>query len=202
MTLDELFRKHGADKHNGAHGYATAYERHLRGAGPGFRLLEIGVSGGSSIRSWLEYLPQAEITGVDTCPYAEQFARFMFYLGDQTDEQFMRQVGRERGPFDMIVDDAGHQTISQQACFRHLWTDYVKPGGVYVIEDIQCWFDPKQSPIYNTDWQPFLHELLSSVNHGGRDYLGRFAGAEVVGNPPYDMASVSLNRGQIWIYKK
>jgi len=64
------------------------------------------------------------------------------YSGDQSKEDDLSQVFQD-GPFDVIVDDGGHsmhqQIVSLRTLFRH-----VKPGGVYVIEDLLTsyfWFD-------------------------------------------------------------
>ena len=39
------------------------------------------------------------------------------------------------GDFDMIIDDGGHTMEQMQISLNYLW-DQVKPGGLYVIEDL------------------------------------------------------------------
>ena len=44
--------------------------------------------------------------------------------------------GEADGQFDMIVDDGGHYPNQIQASFEFLFNKALKPGGLYVIEDI------------------------------------------------------------------
>jgi len=76
--LDPLARLHGTDKSSYVHGYTRLYETHFASRRPTVRrLLEIGVGGitsrrgyettegGQSLRMWRDYLPNAEIIGID-----------------------------------------------------------------------------------------------------------------------------------------
>ena len=62
----------------------------------------------------------------------------------------MDSVAAQVGPFDIIVDDGGHrmreQRMSLETLFKH-----VKPGGVYLCEDLHtsympAWQDPGERP--------------------------------------------------------
>ena len=39
------------------------------------------------------------------------------------------------GPFDIIIDDAGHKPLEMRKAFQIMWNS-VKPHGWYIIEDI------------------------------------------------------------------
>src|SRR5258705_6198874 len=73
MTLDELAIKHGTDKASQfTRTYAKPHDycRHLEGFFEPMRnhyinLIEIGVGGGESIKTWLDYFLAAQIYGVD-----------------------------------------------------------------------------------------------------------------------------------------
>lgn len=173
-TLNEIFLREGADKSSAGHGYAKTYEelfeprRHEC-----LTLLEIGVYLGSSIRSWLEYFPIAQIVGIDSDPkFPAMTARYAFFQGRQEDPVFLKDVVREKGPFDIVIDDGSHRPIDQRASFEVLWP-HVRPRGYYVIEDIQCWFDVFQDQAYHMGAREFLWTAASTVNWDGVQYIGR-----------------------------
>ena len=61
------------------------------------------------------------------------------FIGDQADAVFLTQFSSEAtasGLFDVIIDDGGHTMVQQITSLEYLWKT-VKPGGLYVIEDLQ-----------------------------------------------------------------
>ena len=158
--LDELGRRHGTDKSTTNHAftvvYAHAFERIRQSA---TRVLEVGVFYGSSIRMWREYFSKAEVVGVD--PFAgllghgvrfpeprrflnqwqrgEVGDRVKLIEADQADTRQLRRTVSEvqttGGLFDVIIDDGSHKHRDQQQTLGFLFP-LVKPGGVFVIEDI------------------------------------------------------------------
>jgi hypothetical protein len=102
------------------------------------KLFEMGVAGGKSIRMWEQYFECVEITGLDIKPryeYVNTDETFI-YVGDQRNERLLVEIVKSRGPFDIIIDDAGHRMLPQQIAFNVLFPT-LKPGGWYVIEDLQ-----------------------------------------------------------------
>jgi hypothetical protein len=118
--------------------YFQIYDRHLRhlkGGTP--RILEIGVYQGGSLDLWEHYLgPGAVLIGVDIDEAAVRMAdpRRTILLGDQSDPDFLLEVVREHGPFDVIVDDGGHTMQQQIVSIETLFPTLVD-GGVYICED-------------------------------------------------------------------
>jgi len=147
MTLDQLAEKHGTDKGTRAvksglvpKAYTLAYAKHLaRLCGWNCRLLEIGIATGASLRMWKEWLPEADIIGVDENLAAVRSVgpEARAYHGSQADITFLDLVGREAGPFDAIIDDGSHQSDDQRASLAALWP-WLSPGGVYAIEDLHA----------------------------------------------------------------
>ena len=141
--LEELFTKYGTDK--GTCGYTPAYETHIKRAFT-FKVLEIGICGfrdipnnviGASLFAWRDYLPHAEIYGIDND------ARFIFNdqdrihtaLCDAYDPiQLAKPLMAWRTKFDFICDDAVHDPIYQVALAHMLWPS-LNIGGVYAIEE-------------------------------------------------------------------
>lgn len=150
MTLDQIAIKHGTDKatvheKSNPHGYAPYYEQVFEQfRWHSIKLLEIGVGGGESIRTWLEYFPQAKVYGVDvvhgTNPWntvkAETDARYTFVTGDQSCEVFWKCFIADYGKdWAIVVDDGGHTSGQVITTFKSLWP-VMAPGGVYCIEDL------------------------------------------------------------------
>jgi hypothetical protein len=182
-SLREIALRTGTDK-EGVHSYTAAYERHLRHLRDSpIRLLEIGVGGyadpakgGESLRMWKEYFPRAEIVGIDIhdkAALAEQ--RIAIVRGDQSDPDFLARVGREFGPFDVIIDDGSHYSAHVIASFVGLFP-FLADGGIYVVEDLQTsyWetYGGSSTEGRAGTSMTFLHALVDGLNHAEFDVVG------------------------------
>lgn len=140
-SLDLIGIHLGTDKSRLRQDYLRHYERMMAG----FRdrpitLLEIGVDQGASLRTWEIYFPKASIVGVDIMPATARFARknVTIEIGSQFDADFLASLARKYTP-DIIIDDGSHISEHQIFAFERLFS-CLKPGGLYVVEDIQ--YDP------------------------------------------------------------
>jgi demethylmacrocin O-methyltransferase len=147
--LSALALRHGSDKW-GVHSYTTHYEFHFaRLRDKPLKLFEIGVggyddplAGGGSLRMWRDYFVQGEICTLDyfdKSAHAEE--RVKVYRGDQSDEEILRKINAEAGPFDIIIDDGSHENAHVLKSFSVLFP-LLKAGGIYVIEDCQTSYWP------------------------------------------------------------
>jgi hypothetical protein len=146
-TLDSLFNRYNSDKGSQircAHRYSRVYEplfAPLREAP--LRLLEIGLAQECvqrdcpSLRVWLDYFPNAQIYGYDINDHSYfQHERVRIFRGNQADPNDLRRFMAWAGePMDIIIDDGSHHFHHQQVSLTHLF-DFVKPGGLYIIEDL------------------------------------------------------------------
>lgn len=131
----------GSDKLT-AHAYGELYDE-LWGRYadvPGLRVLVLGVYRGAFVRALDEFLPpDAAVRGVDvTLSWLADplySPRVRLVEADATRPEAVASV-RDGGPFDVIIDDASHLPGDQLAALD-LWAPLLKPGGTYVIEDIQ-----------------------------------------------------------------
>jgi trans-aconitate methyltransferase len=130
-----LCRKHGSDKAD-RHDYTRYYAAILRPIREKVtRVFELGIFGGSSLRLWREYFPNATIVGADIDPgmvSAARGERIETYLCDETNEA---QVSALPGDFDIMIDDALH-TFADNVRFFEWSKRMLKPGGIYVMEDL------------------------------------------------------------------
>lgn len=154
-TLDEIAIEHGTDKatvftrtYAQPHGYTPIYEicfEPIRDRP--IKFLEIGVGGGESIRTWLEYFPKATVYGVDLVhdtnywntpqPRVTDFEdRYRFVQGSQSCTTFWACFLADEGvDWNVIVDDGSHILSDMITTFNALWPHVLK-GGLYCVEDL------------------------------------------------------------------
>ena len=148
--LEKLARKYQTDKWSIGYTdyYSIWFEENRNNK---LKVLEIGIQSGASIRMWEEYFPNSMIYGMDIpSPMlkgrqdgvalsnmeslkSSRIVPFYANQGDRNDlKKFIDECG---GDFDIIIDDGSHFQDDQQISWGFLW-QYLKPGGLYVIEDI------------------------------------------------------------------
>lgn len=143
--LTEIGIKHNTDKANG-HGFTEIYHDYFsRYKSP--RVLEIGVYNGGSMEMYNEYYDfDCEIIGIDNgkqLAYRPTHKNISIVIADQDRPQEL--ANSISGEFDIILDDGSHFIEHQINCFLALY-NRVKPGGVYVIEDLHCCYHPFYNP--------------------------------------------------------
>lgn len=174
-TLTDIGQAFDCDKIT-RHHFDSAYERHfgeLRDQS--LRILEIGIGGesyeegGASLKMWAEYFSNSHIYGIDI--YEKSFLnapRISTFVCDQGDQDGLLRLANEVGPFDIVIDDGSHVSektlLSLFTLFRML-----KPGGFYVVEDIQTAYWPQyggssmMGPFKETTMS-WLKTMLDCVN--------------------------------------
>tara|TARA_R110002049_G_scaffold170429_4_gene337057 strand:+ start:428 stop:1249 length:822 start_codon:yes stop_codon:yes gene_type:complete len=155
LSLSSLGHCHGTDKADADHTFAgltylDVYERYLRelpSRGKDIAILEIGVREGASLRMWSDWFPDADICGFDIDPSCKRFeeSRIRIAIGSQDDPQLLRTAFPETSRFDLIVDDGSHINSMTLAAFDVLFAERLKPGGLYIIEDLGCSYDRLQT---------------------------------------------------------
>lgn len=143
-TLAEIFKRIGhfgddvgCNDKGSTHSYVDVYETILAPFRQRCDLMEIGIAAGDSMRLWGDYFGvDCTITGADlslTFDTSKFDSRFSFIVGDATKPEFT--VNLNGRMFDVVIDDASHAHLDQMATFQ-LLKSHMKPGGLYVIEDI------------------------------------------------------------------
>jgi hypothetical protein len=117
--------------------YFEIYERYLeRYRDKSINFLEIGVQGGGSLQMWKKYFgANSKIVGIDIDPNTKFEEEQIFVeIGNQSDEEFLKKVVEEHGPFDIIIDDGSHIQSDVLNSFFFLYPT-LNRGGTYIIED-------------------------------------------------------------------
>jgi len=149
-NLTALAHVYWTDK-AGGHKYTTHYGSHLSDLRrKRVNLLEIGVGGnksptwgGASLRMWRDFFYRGHVHGLDIREKRISEPRITIHRGDQSNKDFMDSLGDEHGPFDVIIDDGSHVNAHIRASFSALFDKHLKPGGWYVIEDMETAYEPR-----------------------------------------------------------
>lgn len=119
--------------------YLGIYHRHFQKfIGKEVHVLEVGVYSGGSLDMWKEYFgPKCHVYGIDIreeCKALET-GSVKIFIGDQADREFWRRFRQEVPKLDILIDDGGH-LLEQQIVTLEETLPHLRPGGVYVCEDI------------------------------------------------------------------
>lgn len=143
----ELGRKYGTDKVT-HHGYHFFYPRFLEPMREQeFTMLEIGYHQGASARMWEEYFPHARIFAMDL-QQSHKSGRHEVLQGDQSRPEDVKRIAETVGKARLIVDDGSHHPVHQFECFNYLFRHLLEPGGVYIVEDVECNYWHPDSSVY------------------------------------------------------
>lgn len=169
--------------------YFEIYHRHFqRFRGQEVHVLEIGIYSGGSLEMWRDYFgPKAIIYGVDIEPSCRVYAndRTKIFIGDQANRSFWRTFRNEVPALDIVIDDGGHQLEQQIVSTEELFP-FLRPGGVYVCEDVLG--------AYN-EFASYVQGLTHRLN----DYVGVIASEDdnerriVYGCTPFQAAVNSVH---------
>jgi hypothetical protein len=157
--LCEIMGRYGSDKGNstntGHHNYTIVYDKlfaPMKNAP--MRVFELGlgtnntdvpsnmgINGkpGASLRGWREYFPNAQIFGADIDRRVLfQEDRIATFYCDQMSASSIAELWNNdvlRDKFDIIIEDGLHTYNANVSFFENSF-HMVKPGGIYVIEDV------------------------------------------------------------------
>lgn len=149
--LCRVMRANGSDKSvRGKHNYTLLYEALLAPLRTEpLRIFELGLGTaacmwpgyvpGASLRGWSEYLPKASVFGADI-DRSSLFAAERIKTGycDQLSPATIEALWAQPAfaePYDLIVEDGLH-TFEANVCFFEHSVRMLRPGGVFVIEDV------------------------------------------------------------------
>lgn len=119
--------------------YFECYHRHLQKfVGRAVNVVEVGVHSGGSLPMWRHYFGEGcRVHGVDIqkeC-MVYQDSHTTIYIGDQADRAFWRRFRESVPDVDVLIDDGGHEPEQQMVTLEEM-LPHLRPGGVYICEDI------------------------------------------------------------------
>ncbi len=124
--------------------YFEVYHRHLfRFVGEKVDLLEVGIFSGGSLGMWRSYFGEgAHIHGVDIESACRAYSNphVTVHIGDQADRGFWAEFKSQVSGVDVVIDDGGHTPEQQIVTFEEMFP-HIRPGGVYICEDVHGGFN-------------------------------------------------------------
>jgi SAM-dependent methyltransferase len=140
----------------------------------------MGVFGapGASLRGWRELFPKAAIYGADIDrAILFQEDRIMTFYCDQLDRLSVRELWSRpevQDGVDIIIEDGLH-TFEANISFLEASLNYLRPGGIYVAEDIgwdhiEEWYDRLET-IYSRQYPTYEFVFVVLANRGYNNLL-------------------------------
>jgi len=130
-----------------------------------FNVLEIGVDKGDGMLQFKELFPNCNICGLDIREDTPNSPVGNIWIGSQTDTELLDELNKEEGPFDIIIDDGSHVNEHQILTFEYLFPK-LKPGGVYIMEDIHTSYWESHGGGYGTDsFVEYSKKLSDMINY-------------------------------------
>lgn len=150
QTLQQIFNEignltsedqGGNDKGGQIHSYLETYDKLFEPFRDGCTILEIGLATGDSIKLWDRYFENSKIIGVDISvvfsfeemPLAAKNNVHIIEC-DATKLELLEHI-KEYDGLDLVIEDGSHVTQDQISTFN-LLKSKMKPGGIYIMEDI------------------------------------------------------------------
>lgn len=156
-SLSQILQESNSDKF-WRHHYEKYYEKWLEPFRKqrGIKMCEIGAKDGESLTAWGRYFESPELIlglaygqGIANLEQTvSDFNHIRIIHGDQSKIETLARLC-ELGPFDIVIDDGSHVPQHQIISFFHLWKECVKPGGLFVVEDLETnYWNGKRKNLY------------------------------------------------------
>lgn len=170
-----------------------------------------GAEAGNSLRMWDEYFShrKTRIVGVDieSVHKGLEGDRINIEIGDCGSADFLETIGSKYPDADVIIDDASHYWVHQCLAFNVLFRT-LKPGGLYIVEDLGTSFGDEVREIYGAPGGPDMYSLLLAyatqvVGNGFPTPVARTLPTDVIVKAVANMIdSFTMVRGAVMIRKK
>lgn len=145
--------------HHGYHRFYPWFLAHLREFD--VNILEIGIDEHESLKLWKDYFNRPHIHGIDIDQKYFDDPDVTLHKLDQSNANELRKFVDTIGlTFDIILDDGSHVPAHQVLTINYLWS-LLKPGGIYIIEDIETSYW-KKSSIYGYRFNALKDGVMQS----------------------------------------
>ena len=201
--LNDIFTKYKCDKGSNVsrgHNYQLEYGKVLsKVRDKKINILEIGIWKGISMKCFHEYMPNAQLYGIDIFTRIEpedvpilKLDRTHYIKGDSMSDDIVTKIKNEWGDikFDIIIDDGKHTPHANKMTFKNIMR-FLKDNGIYYIEDVFPMDSLNIQEINNSFIQSHSNDLnISKFN----DFL------ESISQYPYDRLDFRSNKTPIDSY--
>jgi len=136
-----ILKKFGSDKCSDWHNYSTFYDFIFsEDRENNLKVFEVGIYGGSSVRSWKEYFKNSQIYcgDVNRNYFVNEDRIQSFFCDQDRPESIIEMWGNDplkNIDFDIIIDDGKHE-YTPNINFLNNSYHKLKEGGIFIIEDL------------------------------------------------------------------
>jgi len=136
-------------------------------------LTEIGIFTGASVQVWHDFFPRARIFGMDlnlglvhpaSRRMLQALPRVTLLQGSAQSERDLATFSLAEASMDVVIDDGDHSPQGQQATLRRMWR-FVRPGGLYIIEDVMTGAPDGTLPYKSVDPNWHCQSMLVHTPH-------------------------------------
>ncbi len=143
-------------------------------------IAELGILDGASLQMWLEYFPNSHITGfeynwnliIKFLMNSDNKRIKLSHINVEIKENIQNEFKRINKKFDIIIDDTTHHFEDQIRIIENVF-EYLKPGGILIIEDIFKSYNEKD---YINRLSHILHHFQDyyfvTLDHTNRNSVG------------------------------
>ncbi len=114
-------------------------------------ILEIGVRNGASLRTFATAYSNANVIGIDIEKGCKNLCHDLENVdiihGDATSPVDVNRLPM----FDIVIDDGSHLPRDANIIFQLLYSNHLNKGGLYMNEDISCFYDEKYILLHGGD---------------------------------------------------
>lgn len=180
-TLNEIGLQTGTDKNSTGHDYLRTYAELFEPMrSEPVSMLEIGVWEGASLAVWPQYFthPAARFIGLDVDLSRVRFSDILdnragaMYGDAASASDLAAAVDALGGALDIVIDDGSHHITQQRASFNYL-RQFLKPGALYIVEDLHTHFWERSNPADAFAW---LTDLAADIVGRGVERSNRQPG--------------------------
>ena len=129
-------------------------------------VVEVGVLDGGSLQMWQNFFgPTARIVGVEKNPKAAKIRPlgFEILIADQESADDLKMALDQIGPIDIFIDDGGH-TAKGQIISSLVAANYVKEGGLIIVEDTHSSFASDFGMPHKYSFANWVHQVANLMD--------------------------------------
>ena len=125
---------------------------------------------------WNKYVPNATIHGMDIDEKPSINGSIMYKVDQSNESELTLWANNKDSLFSVIIDDGSHVPEHQALTIETIWPT-LRPGGIYIIEDIETsWW--KKGRIYNYTFDARRNNLMRYTRNLSQIINREFSGKE------------------------
>lgn len=128
--------------------------------------VEVGIHNGGSLFMWRNFFGEnARIIGVDLNPNVKELEKYGYeiFIGNQSENSFWKKFFKDVGNVDVLLDDGGH-TYEQQIKTVINSLDYIKDGGMIIVEDTHTSYFRNFGYPYRYTFIKWAYKISDNIN--------------------------------------